>query len=98
MPAKKKVDRRIPDPRLEKLVNDMDTVQLKLETNTAFTQKALERADAAAVKAEEMAGDVRDIKDIVRSFKLLGVVAGWAAGLVAAVVAIKTGWTSFFGK
>lgn len=99
MPAKKKPsDRRQPDPRLEKLVNDMDTVQLKLETNTSFTQKALERADAAAVKAEEMAGDVRDIKDIVRSFKLLGTVASWAAGLVAGAVAIKTGWASLFSK
>lgn len=95
---KKPPDRRAPDPRLEKLVNDMDTVQIKLETNTEFTQKALERADAAAIKAEEMAGDVRDIKDIVRSFKILGKLAGWAAGLVAAAVAIKTGWTNLLSK
>lgn len=98
MTARKKLDRRVPDPRLEKLVNDMDTVQIKLETNTVFTQKALERADAAAVKAEAMANDVKDVKDILTSFRIAGAIAKWLAGIAAAAVAIKTGWASFFGK
>ena len=95
MPARKKVDRRQPDPRIEKLVNDLDTVQIKLETNTNFTQKALERADAAAVKAEAMANDVKDVKDILTSFRIAGAIAKWLAGIAAAFVAIKTGFQSF---
>jgi hypothetical protein len=91
---KKPSDRRIPDPRLEKLVNEMDTVKIHLNENTRLTAVAAEKAELAAYKAEQMAGDVRDIKDIVRSFKLLGVLAGWAGGIVAAAVAIKTGWTN----
>lgn len=98
MPAKKKIDRRLPDPRIEKLVTDLDTVQVKLETNTVFTQKALERADAAAVKAEAMASDVKDVKDILTSFRIAGAIAKWLAGIAAAAVAIKTGWASFFSK
>lgn len=96
--GRKPSDRRQADPRLEKLVNEMDTVKIHLNENTRLTSAAAEKAALAAVKADQMAGDVRDIKDIVRSFKLLGKLAGWAAGLVAAVVAIKTGWTNLLSK
>lgn len=99
MTARKKIaERRTPDPRLEKLVSEVDTVRLKLETNTSLTQKAMERADAAALKAETMAADVKDVKDILTSFRIAGAVAKWLAGIAAAAVAVKTGWASFFGK
>ena len=95
MTYRKKLDRRQPDPRIEKLVNEMDTVKLHLNENTRLTAAAAERAEKAAVKADEMAADVKDVKDILTSFRIAGAVAKWVAGIVAAAVAIKTGWHSF---
>jgi hypothetical protein len=99
MTTKKRcADRRLPDPRIERLVNEMDTVKIHLNENTRLTAAAADRAAVAASKADEMADDVKAVREILTSFRIAGAIAKWLAAIAAAVVAVKAGWTNIVGK